>query len=295
MLNYSTLTAPIIEPVTLTLAKQQCRVDAGMTDDDGLIGGVYIPAARRFVEKYVNRGLFNQTWQRTLDNFPLAASFDVTISPADRWNWPLYGGMWNRLVIDLPGGRVRKIVSITYLDLNSNPITLDPTAYRADLTSEPCRVTPNNSMIWPFQGSYLPGSVAITYEVANYVSTVVEAITVPATPGPYVCNLAKPWATGVDSVVDGSSNPITGAVLATDAATGASTLTFPATAAGAALTATYCVASLPGDLLLAHLLLIAHFYRNPEATTDLKLDTTKLGVESLLSSEVITWADYRPC
>lgn len=296
MLNYWTQTDAMVEPVTLALAKQQCRVDPGMTDDDTLISTVYIPSARRFVERYLGRALFNQIWVRTLDNFPLAASYDITISPADRWNWPVYGGTWNRLAIDLPGGRTRKINSITYLDVNSNPITLDPSTYRADFTSEPCRITPpSSSMVWPFVGSYLPGSVAITYQVASYISTVAEPVTVPAAPGPYTCQLSKTWACGLDSVNDGSGNVIAGVTLATNAATGISTLTFPAAQAGAALTANYCVPNCPADLIHAQLLLIAHYYRNPEATTDLKLDTIKLGVDAHLSSHVVTWADYRPC
>jgi Phage gp6-like head-tail connector protein len=296
MLNYFTQTDAIVEPVTLARAKQQCRIDAGMTDDDDLISSVYIPAARRFVEKYLSRALFNQTWRRMLDNFPLAASYDVSISPADRWNWPLYGGTWNRLVIDLPGGWARKIVSITYLDVNAQVTTLDPSTYRADFTSEPCRITPpSSSMVWPFVGSYLPGSVAITYEVGSYVSTVIEAISVPGAPGPYTCQLAQAWATGIGQIVDGASNVIAGATLATDPISGASTLTLPAAQAGQALTVVYYTANCPADVVLAILLLVAHYYRNPEATTDLKLDTTKLGVDSLLSGHVVTWADYRPC
>lgn len=101
-LNIHLLAGPILEPITLVQAKAQCRIDEGFTDDDVIISSIYIPAARQLAEKVTHRAFFNQTWERALDNFPLAASFDYSPSPADRWNWPVYGGMWNRLAIDLP-------------------------------------------------------------------------------------------------------------------------------------------------------------------------------------------------
>jgi hypothetical protein len=42
-------------------------------------------------------------------------------------------------------------------------------------------------------------------------------------------------------------------------------------------------------------MLIAHWYRNPEATTDLTLKTVPMAVDCLLEGHVITWGDYRPC
>jgi hypothetical protein len=179
---------------------------------------------------------------------------------------------------------------------------MDPSLYRADLSSEPCRLTPGQSdaagLVWPWQGAYLPGSVVITYEVGSYVAPVNETFTVPELVGgatACVYNLAQPWATGLASIVDGQGVPVAGVTLATDPVSGASTLTLPAAQADAVLTAAYYVGACPADVILAQLLLIGHFYRNPEATTDLKLDTIKLGVESLLSAHVVEWTDYRPC
>jgi hypothetical protein len=290
-LNFKVIGKPILEPITLAQAKAQSRVDQAYTDDDVLFE-IYIPAARQLAEKITRRGFFNQTWQRTLDNFPMAASFDMTPSPADRWNWPIAGGMWNRLVIDLPGGPVVGIDSITYLDANGNPATLDPADFVADLNSEPCRVTPPSStMVWPWTGTYLPGSVAITYEVASFVCAVAEAFTGPAE-APYTYALKKSPQTAVKSVtqlVDGVVTPVTGWTVA------AGVLTLPAGAAGLALTANYYIPEFPALLQVALLMLVEHFYRNPGATTDLQLEDLPIGVQSILSPYIVEWSDYRPC
>jgi hypothetical protein len=190
-------------------------------------------------------------------------------------------------------------VSITYQDATGATITMDPTLYAADLTSEPCRVLPGQSQasgqVWPWTGSYMPGSVAITYEVGSYVAAVQETFIVPAANGPTAtASLSKAWATGLASIVTGLNVPVTGAALSTNAA-GQSSIVLPAAQAGAQLTAMYYIAKCPADVILAQLLLIGHYYRNPEATTDLRLDTIKLGVDSLLAPHVVNWMDYRPC
>lgn len=297
MLNAYPITEAILEPVTLARAKQQCRIDPSFTDDDELVE-IYIGAARGLVEKIIQGSLFNRTWLRSIDNFPLASNWDTVISPADRIGWPVGSQIWNRVVIDLPGGRTRKVNSLTYLDGNGNEITVDPAIYRADLASIPARLAPaSNALYWPWQGQYLPGSVRVTYEVANYTAAVTgEAFTVPAPSGATsTYQLTKAWATGLERLIDAGGEPVTGAAIATDAVTGASTLTLPAALAGQALTLDYDVQNLSKDVLSAMLCLIAHFYRNPEATTDLKLMEVPVSAKCLLEGHVITWGDYRPC
>lgn len=292
-LNVNLVAGPILEPVTLGLAKAQARVDPTFTMDDGLFE-LYICAARELVEKIIKRAIFNQTWVRTLDNFPLAAGFDYSVSPADRWNWPVYGGMWNRLAIDLPLGLVVRIVSITYQDVNGDTVTLDPTLYSADLSSIPCRVVPGDSaacgLVWPFQGTYLPGSVRITYEAASFVRSVTDSFAAPVGPA-FTYQLLQAPVTGIQSLTDVNGNPVSFTVSNTLAS---SLLTLPGAQAGP-LVVDYCVANCPKDIVLALLQLVAHFYRNSEASTDLALKDCPFGVQSLLSSYVVEWMDYRPC
>ncbi len=290
MLSPQIIAGPIVEPVTLALAKAQSRVDLTYTDDDVLFN-VYIPGARALAEKLCQRGFFNQTWVRTLDGFPFAGNFGSAISSADRWNWANYGTMWNQLAIDLPGGRVVSVISVTYGDMNGQTVTLSPTLYNADLNSVPCRLTPANGLVWPWQGTFLPGSVQITYEVANFVQAVAENFTAP-TAAPYTYTLLQTPQTaiqGVTQLVSGVVTPLTG----WSAAGGV--LTLPPTAAGLALTVNYSIPNMPPDLLIALMMLTEHFYRNPGATTDLKLAETPLGIQNILTKYVVEWTDYRPC
>lgn len=298
-LNIQIVTPPAMEPLTLALAKAQCGVDATFTGDDLLFTELYIPAARKQAENVTHRAFFNQVWQRTLDNFPLAASFDYAPSPADRWNWPVYGGMWNRLAIDLPKGRALAINAITYLDGSGNPQTLSPSQYQADLSGIPCRLVPSqgadSGMVWPWEGSYLPGSVNIQWLAGSYVRLVTETFAVSGSPGPYVYNLQQKGVTGVASVVNAEAAPVAAWSVGPGSLTAPSVLTVPSSQAGLRLTVSYYVAAMPPDVLMAMALLVGHFYRNREATTDLKMDELPMGVQSLLSAEVIEWTDYRPC
>lgn len=298
-LNIKIVTPPVLEPLTLKLAKAQCGVDSSFTADDDLFNEVYIPAARQQAENVTHRAFFNQVWQRTLDDFPLAASFDYSPSPADKWNWPVYGGMWNRLAIDLPKGPALAINSIGYIDGEGNPQTLNSSLYQADLTGTPCRLVPSqgadSGMVWPWEGSYLPGSVSIQWTAASYVRLVTEGFTVPASPGPYTYSLQKKSVAGLLGVVNGSNAAVSSPSIAYGGAVESSVLTVPSSQAGLTLTVSYYVAQLPPNVLLAMLLLIGHFYRNREATTDLQMAELPMGVQSLLSSEVIEWTDYRPC
>lgn len=297
MLNAYPISSPLFEPITLALAKQQCRVSPSFTDDDALIQ-IYIGAARNWVENKIHGSLFNRTWLRTIDNFPLAANYDVTISPADRIGWPVGSQIANRVVIDLPGGRARGINAITYYDVNNSvAATVDPSLYDADLLSVPARLTPMN-YYWPWQGQFMPSSVQIRYEVANYTAAIAgEVFTVPAPGGGGSSSyqLAEAWATAIEKLVDSTGAAVSGAVLAVDSVSGASTLTLPGALAGQSLTVDYDVEDLPADITHALLFLVAHAYRNPEATTDLKLSNVPFSVDNLLEPHVITWGDYRPC
>jgi len=299
-LNVQQLAGPLIEPITLAQMHAQCRVDASFTGDDSLFA-IYGPAARQVAEKVTRRAFFNQTWQRTLDNFPIAGSFDYTSSPADRWNAPTYGALWNRLAIDLPKGRALAINSIGYVDGNGNPQTLSASSYSPDLSGDVPRLFPaqisSGGQVWPFTGVYQPGSVNIQWQAGSYVQKVTETFTVPSSPGPYVYNLLQPGVTGgiAVSTTGGTPVPVSGWSATYPGVGTTSVLTLPSAQAGATLSVTYYVANTPANVLVALLMLVAHFYRNPEATTDLEMKDLPFGVQALLGSEVIEWTDYCPC
>ncbi len=299
MLNVQLLADLPFEPVTIAQLALQCEIDSEFTGDNTLMQ-IYISAARKCVEKIMRRRLFNQTLQRTLDNFPLAASFDYSPSPADRWNWPVYGGMWNRLVIDLPGGYVIQLPAINYLDQNGELQTLATSMYQADLSGDVCRLTPGNgassALVWPWQGNYLPGSVRITYQTGNFVRSVTDSFQVPNA-SPFTYDLGKPNCTLVQSVAyaEGVLESGWSVTYQSQMSMGNTVLTLPASLAGQNLVVTYCIANLPNDVLNAILLLGAHFYRNREAATDLDLKDLPSGIGALLGDHIVEWTDYRPC
>lgn len=159
------VTAPATEPVSLDLAKQHLRVDG---DDDDLLIGAYIVAARQFCESYTNRVFFNQTWQLTLDSFPMYGNDTASMQPATQRNWPYWGSLWDGLIIRLPRPSCVSVTSITYTDLAGASRTLDAASYTVDASSEPARIVPAPNTFWPYVHSYLPGSVKVTYVAGSY-------------------------------------------------------------------------------------------------------------------------------
>jgi uncharacterized phiE125 gp8 family phage protein len=165
LLNYTLVTGPTAEPVALAMARNQCRVD--FDDDDDYLT-MLIVAAREYCEIYTQRAIFSQTWQRTLDNFPIWWNANGTVNPVDAASWPYFSDIWGKLTIDLPMAKATSITSITYTDISGTSKTLDPTMYKADFTSTPCRIVPAAGNSWPEALTYLPGSVVITYVAGCY-------------------------------------------------------------------------------------------------------------------------------
>lgn len=162
--NYKDTSKPAAEPVTLAAAKAQCVVDPGNTLDDDLITGL-IQAAREHVEDLMQRAIYTRTMLLTLDFFPFP-DYDGTVNPNDRHS--LYGKYWHALAIKLPRPAVVSVESIQYIDLTGTQQTLDPTTYYLDPTSEPGRITPKPGLYWPYQQSWLPGSVQINYTAGTF-------------------------------------------------------------------------------------------------------------------------------
>lgn len=293
-LNYSILAQPLNEPLTLAQVHSQCRIDSGFTADDPLLL-IYISAARQLAEKLTRRAFLTQTWQRTLDNFPIAANYDYAPSAADHWNWPTTGGMWNRLVVDLPGGKAQSIASINYTDQNGNPQTLPSSEFLADLASTPCRIIPAN-LTWPFVGNIAPGAVQINYTVGSYVLSVSENFSGPnATPWEYQLLQASTLLGNLANVASLATQAAPSIPLSGWSVTPGGLLTVPVAQENVPLVVSYTIANLPADIMLALLMLVGHFYRNAEASTDLKMNELPFGVEALLSPHVVEWGDYRPC
>lgn len=173
-LSLNLITPPAVEPITLHQAKLQCGFgptdDTDRTKEEILAAQLrpFIVAARRTAENYMNRAIYNQTWTRTLDHFPLWWAANGSVNPSYRKDWPYYSDFWNRIRIDVPWPQTQNVTSITYTDQNGNLQTLASSSYVVDLTSEPARIVPAQGQYWPSQMTYIPGSVVITFVAGSY-------------------------------------------------------------------------------------------------------------------------------
>lgn len=149
-LSLSVVTPPASEPLDLTTVKNFLRVE--IAEDDALINGL-ITTARLTAENYLRRQLITATLRYTLDSLP-----------ASLYGFPVERAIW------LPRPPLQSVTSFTYLDLEGNTQTLDPSTYFVDIYSEPGRVALNPYKIWPLTQRLHANGATIVY-VAGYGSS----------------------------------------------------------------------------------------------------------------------------
>jgi uncharacterized phiE125 gp8 family phage protein len=118
------VTQPVVEPVPLSLAKSQCRVD-GDHDDVYLLS--LIASARQFVEDTLDITLCTSVWEARYDLFPVWA-------------------------IVLPRTPMQaKNVTVTYRsgDGTTSTITSDANDFQVDSIVVPGRIYPQWARAWP--------------------------------------------------------------------------------------------------------------------------------------------------
>lgn len=116
----SLTTGPASEPISLTEAKAQLRLE--ISADDDLVTDL-IQGAREAVEDITKRQLITATWKLTLDAFPA------------------------EIVLPLPP--LQSVSSIKYYDTDGNQQTLSSSLYSVDTQSQPGRITPAYGESWP--------------------------------------------------------------------------------------------------------------------------------------------------
>jgi len=117
------ITAPAAEPLDAATLKTWCRIDG--SDDDAILTGLCIPAARMACEAATGRALITQTWETVLDAWPAAGAIELLRAPV--------------LAID----------SVKYITTSGVEITLDGSAYALDKDSEPGWLLPAYGTDWP--------------------------------------------------------------------------------------------------------------------------------------------------
>ncbi len=134
------LVAPTWEPVSLAEAKSQCRVRASI--DDAWFSNILIPAAREFVETCTKRAIPQQQWEVSYDAFPGRQS--------DEYRPPT----WRYGIIRMPRPPLISVESVSYISPEQftppfTYTTLAVSQYMVDIRTEPGRVGPAPSVVWP--------------------------------------------------------------------------------------------------------------------------------------------------
>lgn len=131
--SWRVITPPAAEPVSVVLAKANCRVTH--THEDALFA-LWIEAARRHAEAVLGRAIITQT---------IAAKFDT----------------WDT-ILRLPRPRLQLVDSVTYLDPDGVEQTASADLYDVDIDSEPGRVLLTPGEAWP-DILAAPQAVTVTY------------------------------------------------------------------------------------------------------------------------------------
>lgn len=116
------VTAPVYEPVTLAEAKDWCRIDSDITDQDSTIN-LLISAMRRYAENRTLRAFIPRTLQM--------------IRPC--WDSPIV----------LPQPPLLELLSIIYVDTGGVEQTLASDQYVVHDWREPAIIVPEWNVSWP--------------------------------------------------------------------------------------------------------------------------------------------------
>jgi len=109
-----------VEPLSTADAKSFLRVVDSAEDSDV---DRCVKAAREHLEAWTSRLFITQTWDYFTDDF--TESLCLYKAP------------------------IASISSVKYIDYSGTLVTLDPSRYQQDLTSEPARLAPVYAMPWP--------------------------------------------------------------------------------------------------------------------------------------------------
>ena len=134
------VTAPEVEPVSLTDAKLHLRVD--VSDDDDLITAL-VQATREQAEAFTRRALITQTWELVLDAFPSSSTIAVPLPP------------------------LQSVSSIKYKVDGGTEYTFSSDSYVVDTDSEPGRIVLEDGAAWPGDTLYEAAAVRVRF-VAGY-------------------------------------------------------------------------------------------------------------------------------
>jgi uncharacterized phiE125 gp8 family phage protein len=138
------ITPPAIEPLTLSEAKAQCRVD--ITTDDALLATL-ISVSRDTCERIAWRAFLTQTIELWLDAWPASNA------------------------IALPRPPLQSVTKVEYYDTADVKSTLSSTIYSVDTISEPGKLWLKYNQTWPATSLREHNAICVTY-VAGWTNPV---------------------------------------------------------------------------------------------------------------------------
>lgn len=238
------VTAPVVEPISVTMAKAHARIE--ITDDD--TGPIlrFIRTCRRQVERDTNRYYCTQTWNLLIDSFPLRS-----------------------IPIIIPRPPLQSVLSIVTTDTDEVATTMDPTGYLVDTASEPGRVGLIDNAIWPQDlRAFQPITVQF---VAGYTGLqhggVLTAMTWANNTVSVTSTMPHDFATGDFGVLSGVTPAGYNGTYEV-AVVNSFQFTYTLTSNPGVVTTPGIVSDLgvPDEAVQAMLLLFGHFYENREAS-----------------------------
>lgn len=135
-------TQPTQEPLSLAEVKAHLRLRHA-SEDDYLT--TLITIARMMAEGETRRAMLTQTWQLTLDQWPV-------IGNDEWWDGVRDGPMWTGEAvgaIELPRPPLQLINSVTTYDTDDMMTVWPPTQYFVDTVHEPGRLGLRQGVAWP--------------------------------------------------------------------------------------------------------------------------------------------------
>ena len=150
-------TEPALEPVTLDLARQHCRIDN--EDDDMLLGGL-ITVARTLAEQHLARALITQGLLWSVADAPLVGNPGGLGLPAPLQVLPLAFSYLTlqRRPLELPRSPVQSVGSVQQVAADGTVSAADPSTYDVLLGSDPARLRLRQAL--PAGGGYMIGFTA---------------------------------------------------------------------------------------------------------------------------------------
>lgn len=149
------LVGPACEPVSVQEAKNWLHVDAD--DEDALILGL-IAAARQHAEVFTQRALITQTFELSLDAFPVNCRAHLARYPETR---ACLAANYLREIV-LPRPPAVSVQTVKYYDTAGVLQTLSSAQYYVDVRNEPGRIVLNPDYDWP-ETQTRPNAVIIAY------------------------------------------------------------------------------------------------------------------------------------